>query len=114
MQDREAVGETLWLRSARPVVETKQTDAQTQTNYQAFCYSSPKKVTFQYYPEQSITQKYRKTMAQSVSDKVVQTDQEKPLSLFEFGNDIETNAKQNTSSLYLNQTEEDRALWPII
>ena len=53
-------------------------------------------------------------MAQSVSDKVVQTDQEKPLSLFEFGNDIETNAKQNTSSLYLNQTEEDRALWPII
>ena len=44
MQDREAVGETLWLRSARPVVETKQTDAQTQTNYQAFCYSSPKKL----------------------------------------------------------------------
>ena len=101
MQDREAVGETLWLRSARPVVETKQTDAQTQTNYQAFCYSSPKKVTFQYYREvlQSIIQKYRKTMAQSVSDKVVQTDQKKPLSLFEFGNDIETNVEQNTSSL---------------
>ena len=104
MQDREAVGETLWLRSARPVVETKQTDAQTQTNYQAFCYSSPKKVTFQYYREvlQSIIQKYRKTMAQSVSDKVVQTDQKKPLSLFEFGNDIETNVEQNTSSLYLD------------
>ena len=78
MRDREAVGETLWLRSARLVAETKQTDAQTQTNYQAFCYSSPKKVTFQYYREvlQSIIQKYRKTMAQSVSDKVVQTDQE--------------------------------------
>ena len=53
-------------------------------------------------------------MAQLVSDSVVQTDQEKPLSLFEFGNDIETNAEQNTSSLYLDQTEEDRALWPII
>ena len=107
MQDREAVGETLWLRSARPVVETKQTDAQTQTNYQAFCYSSPKKVTFQYYPEvlQSIILKYMKTMAQSVSDKVVQTentDQEQPLSLLEFGNDIETNVEQNTSSLYLD------------
>ena len=104
MQDREAVGETLRLRGARPVVETKQTDAQTQTNYQAFCYSSPKKVTFQYYREvlQSIIQKYMKTMAQSVSDKVVQTDQDKPLSLFEFGNDIETNVEQNTSSLYLD------------
>ena len=58
-----------------------------------------------------------KTMAQSVSDKVVQTentDQEQPLSLLEFGNDIETNVEQNTSSLYLDQTEEDRALWPII
>ena len=107
MQDREAVGETLWLRSAQPVVETKQTDAQTQTNYQAFCYSSPKKVNIQYYPEvlQSIILKYMKTMAQSVSDKVVQTentDQEQPLSLLEFGNDIETNVEQNTSSLYLD------------
>ena len=46
-----------------------------------------------------------KTMAQSVSDKVVQTentDQEQPLSLLEFGNDIETNAEQNTSSLDLD------------
>ena len=41
-------------------------------------------------------------MAQSVSDKVVQTDQEQPLSPFEFGNDIETNEEQNTYSLYLN------------
>ena len=55
MQDREAVGETLWLRSARPVVETKQTDAQTQTNYQAFCYSSPKKLF-------NIIQKYCKVL----------------------------------------------------
>ena len=65
------------------------------------------KETFQYYPEvlQSIILKYMKTMAQSVSDKVVQTentDQEQPLSLLEFGNDIETNVEQNTSSLYLD------------
>ena len=40
-----------------------------------------------------------KTMAQSVSDKVVQTDQEKPLSLFKFGiNDIET-MKTNLTNL---------------
>ena len=41
-------------------------------------------------------------MAQSESDKVVQTDQENPLSLFEFGNDIKTSVEQNTSSLFLD------------
>ena len=59
MQDREAVGETFWLRSAQPVVETKQTDAQTQTNYQAFCYSSPKRLF-------NIIQKCNKALHRSI------------------------------------------------